>query len=74
MVHQCGRAIPRIRTIIASGVAAQITWWKAAQRNLGKTARKVGLSLKEGMAKKGGKSSQKVVATQQATLGDTPKA
>ena len=32
-------------------------------KDLGKTVRKVGLNLKEGMAKKGGWSSQKLVAT-----------
>ena len=37
-----------------------------------KTARKVGLNLKEGTAKKGCWSSQKSVATQEATLGDAP--
>ena len=47
---------------------------KDCLKDLGKTARKVGLSLKEGMAKKGGWSPlQKVVATQQAHLGDTPQ-
>ena len=40
---------------------------------MGKTARKVGLNLKEGMARKGGQSSQKLVAMQEATLGNVPK-
>ena len=45
---------------------------KDCPKYLGKTARKVGLNLKEGMVKKEGWSSQKSVAIQQATLGDTP--
>ena len=35
---------------------------KGCPMEMGKTARKVGLNLKEGMAKKAGQSSQKVVA------------
>ena len=45
---------------------------KDCPKDLGKTTRKVGLNLKEGTAKKGGQSSQKLVATQQATPGDAP--
>ena len=45
---------------------------KDCPKDLGKTARKVGVNLKEGMAKKGGWTSQKLVAAQQATLGETP--
>ena len=44
---------------------------KDCPKELGKTARKVGLNLKEGTVKKGGQSSQKMVATQQATLRNT---
>ena len=44
---------------------------KDCPKEMRKTARKVGLNLKEGMAKKGGQSSQKLVATQKANLGDT---
>ena len=47
---------------------------KDCPKELGKTARKVGLNLKEGMVKNGGCSSQKLVATQQVTLGDAPQA
>ena len=47
---------------------------KDCLKEKGKTARKVGLNLKEGMAKKGGWSSQKLVAMQDATLGDAPQA
>ena len=47
---------------------------KDCPKEMGKTARKVGLNLKEGMAKKGIWSSQKLVANVQATLGDTPQA
>ena len=47
---------------------------KDCPKEMGKTARKVGLNLKEGMAKKGAQSSQKLVATQEATLGDAPHA
>ena len=39
-----------------------------------KTTRKVGLNLKEGMAKKGDWSCEKLVAAQEATLGDAPQA
>ena len=46
---------------------------KDCQKGLGKTARKVGLNLKEGMAKKGGQTSLKLVAAQQATLGEAPQ-
>ena len=45
---------------------------KDCLREMWKTARKVGLNLKEGTVKKGGWSSQKVVATQEATPGDAP--
>ena len=45
---------------------------KDCPKELGKTARNLGLNLKEGMAKKGGQSSQMSVATQQATPGDAP--
>ena len=38
----------------------------------GKTARKVGLNLKERMAKKGGQSSHKLVTTKDATPGEGP--
>ena len=47
---------------------------KECPKELGKTTRKEGLNLKEGMAKKGCQSSQKLVATQQATSGDAPQA
>ena len=47
---------------------------KDCLKEIGKTTRKVGLNLKEGMAKKGGQSSQKLVATQEATPGDSPQA
>ena len=47
---------------------------KDCLKEMGKTERKVGLNLKEGMAKKGGQSSKKLVASQEATLGDTPQA
>ena len=40
---------------------------KDCPKDLGKTTRKVGLNLTKGMAKKGGQSSQKLVAIQQAT-------
>ena len=43
---------------------------KGCPKDLGKTARKVGLNLKEGMGKKGGWASQKLEAAQQATLGE----
>ena len=43
---------------------------KDCPKEMGKTARMVGLNLKEGMMKKGGQSSQKVVAMQEATPGD----
>ena len=45
---------------------------KDCPKDLGKTARKVGLNLKERMAKKGGQTSLKLVAAQQATLGEAP--
>ena len=45
---------------------------KDCPKEVGKTARKVGLNLKEGMAKKGVWSSKKLVATQEATPGDAP--
>ena len=45
---------------------------KDCPKELGKTARKVGLNMKEGTAKKQGQSSQMLVATQQATPDDTP--
>ena len=38
----------------------------------GKIAKKVGLNLKEGTAKKGGHTSVKLVAAQQAILGKAP--
>ena len=47
---------------------------KDCPKDLGKTARKVGLNLKEGMAKKGGWTSLKLVAAQQATAGEAPQA
>ena len=43
---------------------------KDCLKELGKTAQKVGLNLKEGMAKKGGWSSQKFVVTKEAIPGD----
>ena len=36
--------------------------------------RKVGLNLKEGVVKKRGQSSQKLMAAQQATLDNAPQA
>ena len=45
---------------------------KDCLKDLGKTARKIGLNFKEGMAKKGGQYSQKLVVPQQATPGDAP--
>ena len=45
---------------------------KDCPKDLGKTARKVGLNLKEGMAEKGGWTSLKLVATQQANQGKAP--
>ena len=47
---------------------------KTCPKDLGETARKVGLNLKEGIVKKGGQPSQKLVATQQATPGNPPQA
>ena len=47
---------------------------KDCPKDLGKTTRKVGLNMKEGMAKKGGQTSLKLVAAQQATLGKAPRA
>ena len=47
---------------------------KDCPKEMGKTARKVRLNLKVGTAKKGGWSSQKLVATQEATPGNTPQA
>ena len=47
---------------------------KDCPKELGKATRKVGLNLKEGMAKKGGWSSQKLVAAQQATPDDASQA
>ena len=44
---------------------------KDCLKKMRKTTRKVGLNLKEGTAKKGGQSSQKLVATQEAILGNT---
>ena len=41
-------------------------------KEMGKTARKVSLNLKEGMAKKGNWSSQKLVVSQEAAPGDAP--
>ena len=46
---------------------------KDCLKEIEKTARKVGLNLKEGKAVKGAGSSQKLVATQEATLHDAPK-
>ena len=46
---------------------------KDCPKDLGKTARKVHLNLKEVMAKKGGWPFQKLVATQQTTPGDALK-
>ena len=62
MVHQCGRAIPEKEVELL---------WVWQPRSPGErllegpegTTRKVGLNLKERMAKKGGWSSQKLVAT-----------
>ena len=45
---------------------------KDCLKELGKTTREIGLNLKEGMAKKGVWSSQKLVVTQEATLGNAP--
>ena len=45
---------------------------KDCPKDLGKTARKVGLNLKERTAKKGGQNSLKLVAAQQATLSKAP--
>ena len=45
---------------------------KDCQNEMGKTTRKIGLNLKEGMAKKGVWSYLKLVATQEATQGDAP--
>ena len=45
---------------------------KDCSKELGKTTRKLGLNLKEGMAKKGGWFSQKSVTIQQTTPGDAP--
>ena len=45
---------------------------KDCPKDLGKTAQKVGLSLKEGVAKKGGQTSPMLVAAQQATQGEAP--
>ena len=42
---------------------------KDCPMDLGKTARKVGLNLKEGTAKKGDQTSLKMVAAQQSTSG-----
>ena len=47
---------------------------KDCPKELGKTTWKVGLNLKEGMAKKGGWSPQNLVVTQEATPGDAPRA
>ena len=47
---------------------------KDCPKEMGKTSREVGLNLKEGMAKKGGQSSQKLVAMQEATPGNAPQA
>ena len=47
---------------------------KDCPKELGKTARKVGLNFKERMAKKGSWSSQTSVAILQATLGNAPLA
>ena len=46
---------------------------KDCTKDLGKTTRKVGLNLKEGMAKKGGQTHQKLIATIQATPNNTPR-
>ena len=43
---------------------------KDCLKEMGKTARKVGLNLKEEMVRKGGWSSQKLVAMQEASLGN----
>ena len=45
---------------------------KTYPKDLGKTARKVDLNLKEGMANKGGQTSLKFVVAQQATTGKAP--
>ena len=45
---------------------------KGCPKEMGKTVRKLGLNLKEGTVKKGGQSSQKSVAMQEAFLGDAP--
>ena len=47
---------------------------KDCLKEIGETTRKVGLNLKKGMAKKGDWSSQKLVATHEATLGNAPQA
>ena len=47
---------------------------KDCLKELEKIAGKAGLNLKEGTVKKGGQSSQNLVATQEATLDDTPRA
>ena len=46
---------------------------KDCPKGMGITARKVGLNLKEGMAKKGGQSSQKLLAAQKATPCNAPQ-
>ena len=45
---------------------------KDCPKEMGKTARKVSLNLKEGTAKKGKQSSQKLVATQEVTPTNAP--
>ena len=47
---------------------------KDCPKELEKTTWKVGLNVKEGMVKKGGQSSQKLVVIQEATMGNTPQA
>ena len=47
---------------------------KDCPKEFGKTAWKVGLNLKEGTAKNGGWSSQKLEVTQEVTPSDAPQA
>ena len=53
MVHQCCRAIPE-KEPQYFGCGSPDHLVKNCPNDLGKTARKVGLNLKEGMVKKGG--------------------
>ena len=61
------------RNCICFGCGSHEHLVKDCLKEMGKTSRKVGLNLKDGMIKKGDLSSQTSVAMQEATLGNAPK-